>query len=256
MSLPRRRLWPSGSWVQLSGRVWTHCRGSPVISGDRRSILAELDRLAPSLIGNGRPARLMARRDVLAGLDMRGHPWARLLAACVAWEAEPGTSVPWREARAALQGFRRCGDRRGEGFACYVLGCWTLTQGRLTGAARWFARSRLLAGRDVPGSEFTLVHAGLGAYARGRLDQAIVMTEEAVAVARVRGKPRAEAAALVKPGPYRPTPGTQRTANPPRPTVTAGGVFLRACKGVTNVSSDEQVRGEVRCCECSLPLCT
>lgn len=171
-------------------------------AGDLR-LPDELDELAPEMIGGGRPALLLDRVDELARLDLRGHPWARLLIACVSWDAAPGTERPWREARAALREFRRSGDHRGEAHACYVLGCWTLTQNKLRLAGQWFSRSRALAGADAPGSEFTLVHMGLSAYADGRLPQAVVVTEEAVALARLHGTARAEATALVNLGFFR-----------------------------------------------------
>ncbi len=60
--------------------------------------------------------------------------------------------------------FRKIGERRGEAFAGFVLGCLTLTVGRLDEAGRLFGHARQLAGRDMPGCELRLVHCGLGAY--------------------------------------------------------------------------------------------
>src|SRR5262249_25523697 len=48
-----------------------------------------------------------------------------------------------------------------------------------------------------------LAHRGLAAYAEGRLGEAIAMTEESVALARLRGRPREEATALVNVGFFR-----------------------------------------------------
>jgi hypothetical protein len=168
--------------------------------GDDQALAEDLDNLAPEMIGCGRPGLLLERADELARLDLRGHPWARLLAACVSWDAAPGTQRPWREARAALRDFRRRDDHRGEAYACYVLGCWTLTQNKLALAGRWFIKSRTLSGTNPPGSAPVLVHLGLSAYAAGRLGQAVTVTEEAVAVARLHGTSRAEATALVNLG--------------------------------------------------------
>ncbi|HEV2371888.1 MAG TPA: hypothetical protein VGS19_06940, partial [Streptosporangiaceae bacterium] len=72
--------------------------------------------------------------------------------------------------------------------------------GRLTEAARMFHRSRALGGTGALGDEITLAHQGFGAYADGRLEVALALTEEAVALARVHGNQRAEATALVNLG--------------------------------------------------------
>src|SRR5262249_31331805 len=118
-------------------------RGSLIPTTD--SLVSELDRLALGLISAGPPARLLGREEELAQLDATGHPWAQLLIACVRWDAAPGDAAAWRQARAARAVFRREGERRGEAFACFVLGCWTLTVGRLGEAGRLFDRARELA---------------------------------------------------------------------------------------------------------------
>jgi tetratricopeptide (TPR) repeat protein len=175
-------------------------RGAPAPRNPSEDLISELDRLAPELISTGRPARLLERAEELVQLDVAGHPWAQLLVACVQWDAAPGHAGAWRQARAACASFRQDGERRGEAFASYVLGCWTLTAGRLDEAGRLFDHAGQRAGRDMPGCEVTLVHCGLGAYAEGRLERAIALSEEAVALARVRGTSRAEASALVNLG--------------------------------------------------------
>jgi len=176
---------------------------SPLTVNSSACLVSQLDKAAPELISAGRPARLREQVGELARLDVAGHPWAELLIACVRWDAAPGSRAAWHQARSARAAFQVDGDRRGEAFACFVLGCWTLTVGKLDEAGRLFGLSRELAGRDVPGCEMTLVHCGLGSYAEGRLDRAIALSEEAVAIARIRGTSRAEASALVNLGFFR-----------------------------------------------------
>ncbi|HEV2376789.1 MAG TPA: hypothetical protein VGS19_32010, partial [Streptosporangiaceae bacterium] len=105
---------------------------APMRPPREQALLDELDELAPELLASGRPSRLLDRHGELTALDLRGHPWARLLVACVAWDAKPATPLAWRHARAAHQAFICKADGRGEAFACFVLGCWMLTEGRLT----------------------------------------------------------------------------------------------------------------------------
>ena len=64
----------------------------------------------------------------------------------------------------------------------------------------WWEKARQLIGAGTPGSEVALAHRGLAAYAEGRLGEAIAMAEESVALARLRGRPREEATALVNVG--------------------------------------------------------
>src|SRR6266545_6344506 len=148
--------------------------------GDHES-LTELDRLAPELLTNGRPLRLQHRRDELAGLDFRGHPWARLLAACVLVDSDPLDREGRRHALAARRAFRRRQDAGGEGCACFLLGCWALEHGSIPAAAQWWGKARHLVGTAAPGLEIMLAHRGLEAYAGGRLPAALAAAEEAAA---------------------------------------------------------------------------
>src|SRR5262249_34369004 len=107
--------------------------GGQTPANSSSSLVRELDRLAPGLISAGRPARLLERAAELAELDVAGHPWAQLLVPCVRWDAAPGHAAAWCQARAARAVFRKEDERRGEAFACFVLGCWTLT---LAGSAK------------------------------------------------------------------------------------------------------------------------
>jgi tetratricopeptide (TPR) repeat protein len=100
-------------------------------------------------------------------------------------------------ALAAIRSFRRLADRRGEGYACYVLGTWSMMQGDLRQAGRWWDRAHRLGTAGPPGSEIAMAHRGLTAYAEGRLAAATALAEEAVALARLRGLPRREGTALV-----------------------------------------------------------
>lgn len=159
--------------------------------------LAELDRLAPELLGEGRPMRLSERADDLARLDFRGHPWARLLFGCALSDADPTDERGITQVTEALAEFRQARDGRGEAYACFVLGCRVLEQGDIAGAAQWWDSARSADGPAPPGLEIMLAHRCLDAYAAGRLREAVTLSEEAVALARLRGHPRAEATALV-----------------------------------------------------------
>lgn len=160
----------------------------------------ELDRLAPELLTGGRPARLLDRAAELSTLPLAGHPWARLLVACVWWDADPGTPHAVRQAHAALRAFRRGGDERGVGIACFVLGVWRVSRGDFAGADRWWRLARAAVGAGDAGCMQMLVHGCLGAYGRGQLDAACALAEEASALAQLLGAPRAEATALVNVG--------------------------------------------------------
>lgn len=166
-------------------------------AGDHESALAELDRAAPELLGHGRPMRLANRLDELAGLDFRGHPWARLLVACALYDTDP-TDGRWRaHLKGALRAFRARRDGQGVAYACFVLGCRALERGNIAQAAAWWEKARKTAGPVPPGLEIMLAHGCLGMYAEGRLCEAEAMSQEAVAQARLRGRSRAEATALV-----------------------------------------------------------
>jgi tetratricopeptide (TPR) repeat protein len=171
------------------------------VDGDSSELTVdELDRLAPSLLIGGRPARLLDRATELAELPLAGHPWARLLVACVLWDAEPGGQVAVRHAHAALRAFRRREDDRGIGITSFVLGVWRLSRGDFAGADRWWASARATAGAERAECMQMLVHGCLGAYGRGQLDAARALAEEASALAQLLGAPRAEATALVNVG--------------------------------------------------------
>jgi tetratricopeptide (TPR) repeat protein len=163
----------------------------------------QLDRMAPDMIASGRPVQLLGTHPDLADLDLRGHPWARLLVGCALWDADCTDPRARECAMAALRAFRRAGDVRGEGYCCFVLGSWAVTDGDLRGSGQWWDKARQLIGPDTPSSEVALAHRGLAAYAEGRLAEAIAMAEESVALARLRGRPREEATALVNVGFFR-----------------------------------------------------
>jgi tetratricopeptide (TPR) repeat protein len=155
---------------------------------------------------------LAAERQHLARLNFGGHPWARLLVACTLWDADC-TDVRAREhAVGALQEFQRQGDGRGEGYSCFVLGSWAVTDGEINASGHWWEKARQLLGAASPANEITLAHRGLAAYADGNLTLAIAMAEESAALARLRGRPREEATALVNVGFFRLWSGDFRQA--------------------------------------------
>lgn len=171
----------------------------------------ELDRVAPTLVGEGRPARLLDQLDELRGLRLDGHPWARLLVACVLWDAQPGSAEATAQAHTALRAFRRGRDAKGIGLACFVLGCWAATAGDLSAAGNWWDKARNLGNGDPgdgepaetavdPSCVLMLAHGCLGAYGQGRLRVAGAMAEEASVLAGLLGAPRGEATALVNVG--------------------------------------------------------
>jgi tetratricopeptide (TPR) repeat protein len=161
----------------------------------------ELDRIAPGLLLAGRPARLLDCVDELSALPLAGHPWARLLVACVRWDADPGSAGAIAHAHGALRAFRRGGDDRGVGITCFVLGVWRLSRGDFAGADRWWRQAHdVVDAGDHDGMQMLLVHGCLGAYGQGRLDVARALAEEASALAQLLGEPRAEATALVNVG--------------------------------------------------------
>lgn len=166
-------------------------------AGDDEGVLAELDRSAPEMLGDGRPIRLVERLDELVRLNFRGHPWARLLVACALYDADPADPRHRDFLMAALRAFRAQQDGRGVAYACFVLGCRALELGNITQAARWWDKSRAADGPAPPGLELMLAHRCLEMYAAGRLREAIAVAEEAVAHARLNASSRAEAAALV-----------------------------------------------------------
>lgn len=165
--------------------------------GADNQVLAELDRLAPEILGTGRVMRLAGRVGELTRLDFTGHPWARLLMACATRAADPLDQRVVVFLEEALREFRRIRDGHGEAYACFLLGCRALEHGDVGGAARWWDGAREAAGPAPPGLEIMLAHRCLAAYVDGRLLEAVALSEEAVALARLRGQVRAEATALV-----------------------------------------------------------
>jgi tetratricopeptide (TPR) repeat protein len=171
------------------------------VSADAEIKLCELDLLAPEVIGTGRPARYAALAGELADSDFRGHPWARLLLGCSLGDVcDPRGSA---HTVAALRAFRRSGDSRGVAYACFVLGCRALERGDIARAAQWWQKARAASSGGAAGFEVMLAHMGLQAYAQGELRTALTVTEEAVALARLRGALRGEATALMNLGFFR-----------------------------------------------------
>ena len=160
-------------------------------------VLAELDRLAPEILGTGRAMRLADRVGELTRLDFTGHPWARLLVGCATRAADPVDERVTVFLEEALREFRDGGDSHGQAYACFLLGCRVLEHGDIGGAASWWDAARTAAGPAPPGLEIMLAHRCLAAYADGRLLDAVALSEEAVALTRLRGQVRAEATALV-----------------------------------------------------------
>lgn len=172
-------------------------------SNEAHTVLTELDRLAPQLLGEGRPVRVLEQARTFADSNFDGHPWARLLVGCALSDADPCDARGERHTRAALEAFRCSGDTSGQGYACFILGCRALERGDIPIAAWWWQTARQVAGAGMPGFGVMLAHLGLDTYAKGQLKAALAVTEEAVALARLGAASRAEAAALVNIGFFR-----------------------------------------------------
>lgn len=158
--------------------------------------LAELDERAATLLGGGRADVALADDlEELLRLDLRGHPWAKLVMAAALNDL--------RDERcdalllSSLRSFQRRHDRRGVGFAQTLTGAVALGRGRLNEAAHWFQLSRESLQEECLMDAANLAHLGLCAYQRGELQEAVAITEEGLAVARIRGARRYEGLACL-----------------------------------------------------------
>ena len=171
----------------------------PMNLSEAAELVAELDRIAVTLIGDGRPERLAPR---IAGLDddeLDGHPWAAVVVAA-ALQADTGGTDPRIDQflMAADDAFWRDADERGLGYVAFVRGSRALGRGNLIDAAAWWHQAREYLGDEGgPLNELALAHLGLAEYHYGHLGEALRVTEQALALARRRRNRRGEGLSLL-----------------------------------------------------------
>jgi len=166
------------------------------ISPRSQRLLQELEGQAIALLSGGRADIAVGPDlDELLRLDLRGRPWAELVVA--------GALVDRRDDRAdalldsCQRGFSRSNDHQGIGYAEFVKGNWFLINRDLDKVAACYERSREYLGTDCPVNAARLAQIGLLAYDRGELPQAIAITEEALASARLCNSRRYEGEACL-----------------------------------------------------------
>jgi len=158
--------------------------------------LSELDHQAVVLLSGGRPDVAVApHRDQVASTDFSEHPWAQLVVAAALndWRDERAESM----LEAGSRTFQERQDPQGLGYASCVRGNVALGRGQLAEAVRWYEHCREHLQRECPVDAAALAHTGLGAYMRGELRQAVAITEEALAIARIQGSRRYEGLACM-----------------------------------------------------------
>jgi len=161
--------------------------------GDR---LAELDRLAPQLLSKGRvDIAVGPELGELLGLEFRDHPWAKLVVATALNDLRDDRAEVWLAD--GLRSFMRQQDKKGMGYAEWTLGNRALGGGQLEEAAQWYKLARGHLDSECQVDAACLAHLGLEAYQRGELRQAIAITEEALALTRMRGSRRYEGVACL-----------------------------------------------------------
>lgn len=169
---------------------------SPDESGE---VVDELDRVAVSLIADGRPARLAGQLPALRDVEFGGHPWAALLVAAALQAVATGDDARVGELLVSAEDdFGRVGEQRGFGFVAYVRGLGALGRGNLADAAVWWRRAREYFGEDGgPLDERALANLGLAEYHEGNLQHALLTTEQALVLARRHHNRRAEGMSLL-----------------------------------------------------------
>ena len=174
-------------------------RHSPVNGPEVADVVDELDRVAVSVIVDGRPARLAPLLPVLQQVDFGGHPWAALVVAGALQAVATGDDARIVELLVSAEdAFCRSGDERGLGCVAYVRGLGALARGNLVAAAVWWRQAREYFGDDGgPLNERALANLGLAEYHEGHLRDALLITEQALVLARCHGNRRAEGMALL-----------------------------------------------------------
>lgn len=166
------------------------------MAGDVDGLLAELNRKAIPLLSGGRPdVAVGSQLDQLLALDLCDHPWAQLVVAAALNDLRDDRCLAYTHA--SLQSFERVQNLQGQGYAHSVLGYIALGRGRLIEAAEWLQRSRKNLKEESPANAINLAHIGLGAYQRGELREAVAITQEALALARIQRARRAEGVACL-----------------------------------------------------------
>lgn len=169
---------------------------SGTATGAGAARLSELETGAERLLSVGRPdLEVLADLDQLLILDFADHRWARLVVAAALTDVRDERAAAWLAE--SLAAFEMSGDARGIGFACFITGHHHLNGGRLVIAAEWYQRSRQHLQAECAVDAADLAHSGLGAYQRGELAEAIAITDEALALARLRGIRRYEGLACM-----------------------------------------------------------
>lgn len=158
---------------------------------------AELDAVARPLIEAGRPDLLGLDPTAIDLTAFRGRPWARLAVAAALVATDPGGTDAAQAIRSARRSFRARGDAVGLGYAAYVDGTRLLGLGRHRDAAVRWREVRALLGDDSPVSCNALAHLSLVAYHAGDPNEAAVVADEAVGLARIRLDRRGEGRALL-----------------------------------------------------------
>jgi tetratricopeptide (TPR) repeat protein len=146
------------------------------------------------LVGEDLVHRLVPYADRLRTFDYSRHPWAALpcgVAIC-AVDRPRGRTV----LSAGREELARQGNRRGEGFGCFLEGLQDLGEGRLDSARQWWTTAHDLLD-DVPALRMIGAHLALAAYVRGDVAVAVALGEEALWGAEHANDARAETIACL-----------------------------------------------------------
>jgi hypothetical protein len=153
-------------------------------------ILEALELASTCLVDSDLIHRLVPYASRLLAIDFTGHPWAALPSAVAICASERARGR--QLLRAARERFVATGDPKGQGYACFLEGLEDLGEGKFDDAAAWWRQSRQLLDGTAPLDSFAMAHAALGAFSRGALREAIVIAEESLSIAQIRGDARLE----------------------------------------------------------------
>jgi tetratricopeptide (TPR) repeat protein len=157
-----------------------------------------LERLVHRLHGGMHPKPLLATADELRSIDTIGRPYATLAVALVLRERVGDVEEVEALVSACEAAFAAAGDGLGASYCAFLRGNQALVRGDLEAAgARWRA-ARLLAPESGWLEATAVAHLALVHYVeRGDLIGADLLTEEAIALSRLRNDRRIEGVALV-----------------------------------------------------------
>lgn len=163
-----------------------------------RQRLHELAGSALEILTKDRPgAAVDDLAVVLEAADPEASPWGTLVVAVALGDERPDDPAAATLIDAVHSRFEALGDRRGQGFAVWAKATLALGRGRLAELADLAIEAGRLLADDEAFPTTVLTDQSIAAYSAGSADDAVVLAERALALARSRNEKRSEVVALI-----------------------------------------------------------